>query len=219
MFIILNFYAPGWFYIKTNFKLQDAARNFFQLIKLSRRLRTGEYKIIRRVLKTNCFSSRHESVLISMLIDPFKHVRTEALRMIMNIQAQKSTTLRQFKKPASLNFDARWYYEVIDLSKYVLTESHVTFNFTTRHLKSLIKSTDGIQIEELPNNIQGVERMIKVVTGAPTKHYGEINRHHFILNFSTAKKATALSILRWSTTHFTNFSFVTFTVNAYLQFV
>ncbi|KAK4021337.1 hypothetical protein OUZ56_003254 [Daphnia magna] len=41
-FIVMYVYAPSWFHIKCHPKLQDAARNFHNLIKLSSILRLNE---------------------------------------------------------------------------------------------------------------------------------------------------------------------------------
>ena len=67
--IIMYVYAPSWFFIKSHPRLVDAAKNFFQLIKLSAVLRQDEKKIFQKIMQINCFSAHPESILIAMITD------------------------------------------------------------------------------------------------------------------------------------------------------
>ena len=89
VYIILNFYAPGWFYIKPHPKIEDGARNFFKLIKLASLLRCNERAIIHRVLLSNSFFAHHENILLSMLTDKNPDIRKWAIQIILSIRKKK----------------------------------------------------------------------------------------------------------------------------------
>lgn len=136
MIIILQFYAPAWFYIKSHPKIKDGARNFFHLIKLASVLRIEERRIIHNVLLTNSFFAHHENVLLSMLTDPMPRIRNIAVRQILlaRKKAKLCKSVRKFVKPTTLNFKAKCYYDMIDFNKLpaVITEPPLTMKYTKK---------------------------------------------------------------------------------------
>ena len=105
MKVIRLVYFPGWFEFKHKNHIQDAARNYFFLVELSREL-DKEYKaIIERVLQTNAFWPHSENILIAMLKDSREKVRRMAVTRIQKAREifNPEEVPRQFIPP-EVNF-------------------------------------------------------------------------------------------------------------------
>jgi hypothetical protein len=184
-FIVMYVYAPSWFHIKCHPKLQDAARNFHNLIKLSSILRLNEKCIVHRILSINSFSCHPESILLSMVCDSNRSIRNSALKRILAIRKQSknsSSRLRKFVRPTSINFNASEYFQMVDLKSMDVSEPPLTFAFTNNQIRSAIKTGEILSLGDFPNNTQAVERTVKLVTEASSKVIGYERRHYYILN-------------------------------------
>ena len=80
--LIVNFYIPSYFFIKTNPTIQDGALNLFYMLTLSRDLKPGSRETVERVLRGNSFWAHHENICIGMLRDENEEIRRKAVLFI-----------------------------------------------------------------------------------------------------------------------------------------
>ena len=80
--LIVNFYIPNYFNIKTHPTIQDGAPNLFFMITLSRDLKPGSKATVERVLQGNAYFAHPENILIAMLKDQSEEVRRRAVLLI-----------------------------------------------------------------------------------------------------------------------------------------
>ena len=80
--LIVSFYIPNYFHIKTNPTIQDGAQNIFFMLTLSKELKPGSRASVERVLQGNSFFAHHENILIGMLRDESEEVRRQAVLYI-----------------------------------------------------------------------------------------------------------------------------------------
>ena len=80
--LIVNFYIPAYFHIKTHPTIQDGAPNLFFMLTLARELKPGSRATVERVLQGNAFFAHHENVCIAMLADEDEAVRRQAVLFI-----------------------------------------------------------------------------------------------------------------------------------------
>ena len=80
--LILNFYIPAYFHVKTHPTIQDGAPNLFFMLSLSQDLKPGSRATVERVLQGNTYFAHHENLCIAMLRDEREEVRRKAVRFI-----------------------------------------------------------------------------------------------------------------------------------------
>ena len=80
--LIVNFYIPAYFHIKTHPSIQDGAGNLFYMLTLSRDLKPGSKATVERVLQGNAYFAHHENVCIAMLRDQDEEIRRRAVLFI-----------------------------------------------------------------------------------------------------------------------------------------
>ena len=80
--LLVNFYIPNYFNIKTHPTIQDGAPNLFFMLTLARGLKPGSKATVERVLQNNSFFAHHENILIAMLRDESEEVRRRAVLFI-----------------------------------------------------------------------------------------------------------------------------------------
>ena len=92
--LIVCFYIPNYFHIKTNPTIQDGAQNIFFMLTLSKELKPGSRATVERVLQGNSFFAHHENILIGMLRDENEEVRRQA---VLYIRQRKKLNFRIHK--------------------------------------------------------------------------------------------------------------------------
>ena len=80
--LIVNFYIPAYFHIKTHPSIQDGAGSLFYMLTLSRDLKPGSKATVERVLQGNAYFAHHENVCIAMLRDQDEEIRRRAVLFI-----------------------------------------------------------------------------------------------------------------------------------------
>ena len=80
--LLLMLYIPNYFHIKKNSHCQEGAKNFFNIIELSKDLCTGSRETVERVLQDNAYWAHPENILISMLADENETIRCSAVLYI-----------------------------------------------------------------------------------------------------------------------------------------
>ena len=80
--LLVNYYIPNHFQIKSHSHIQQGAINFFTMIERSRSLAPGSKATVERVLQDNAFFAHPENIVISMIADDKEEVRRKAVKFI-----------------------------------------------------------------------------------------------------------------------------------------
>ena len=67
--IVVEFYAPSWFWIKSHPLSKNGPENLLKMIKFTRKLTSEEQTIAQKVIQRNGFYAHPECILQSMLTD------------------------------------------------------------------------------------------------------------------------------------------------------
>ena len=102
--------------------------------------------------------------------------------LLLKLRKKKiSDSIRKFVRP-TIKFEATSYnVNMIDWKVESFSEPPLTMSFTRKQLLKSIKSDEILPFPDIPNNTQGVERMIKLVTDASKTVYDHDKRHYHIL--------------------------------------
>ena len=80
--LLLNLYIPNYFNIKKNSHCQSGAKNFFNIIELSKDLSPGSRETVERVLQDNAYWAHPENIVIAMLADDNEIIRRSGVLYI-----------------------------------------------------------------------------------------------------------------------------------------
>ena len=113
--IIIQCYAPGWFQIKSNYLAINGAQNFWYLAQLIKNpVIDAKYKeVMEQVLKQNSYFANPENILLAMINNERKQVRTTAIQRILKSRNNNEYD-RHFKLPRTLNLGAKDYCELVN---------------------------------------------------------------------------------------------------------
>ena len=95
VYIIINFHAPCWFWIKSHPHCQDGPKNLLKMIEISRKLTLQEQKIAHKTIQRNGFYAHPESILRSMMADEDQSLREKAVEKIRSIRKDAAERLRR----------------------------------------------------------------------------------------------------------------------------
>ena len=88
-FIVIQFYAPCWFWIKSHPKSIDGPKNLLKMIEFSRKLSKKEQEVAQKAIQRNAFYAHPEVILKTMLADEDEAKRKKAVSMILQLRAAK----------------------------------------------------------------------------------------------------------------------------------
>ena len=114
---LMLFYGPSWFFIKTHPTCVDGPRNFFYMVKNSRKLGLRVQKIIQKTLQRNAYFAHPEAILLSMLEDSNQDVRAQAVNTILTIRMKANHSSQEIDDDA-LALDDRGVDEIDDDNEY-----------------------------------------------------------------------------------------------------
>lgn len=182
--IIIKCYVPGWFRIKSHPKATDGAPNFWYISQLVKNVNKKYRSTLESVLQNNSYFATSENILLSMIVDERKHIRSLAADRIL--KSRNSTfELRNFKLPTTFKIEASDYSEMINWETEDINSPPLLSNVSDI---DVIKAVEiPLQISPVPCHSQGVERTVSVVTKASEERYGYEKRHKYILNISESR--------------------------------
>ena len=185
--LLLVLYIPSYFNIKMNSHCQEGAINFFNMIEYSKDLKASSRKTVDRVLQDNSFWAHPENILIGMVKDPSKVVRRRASLLIKAARENYNEIEhpRQFKPPM-LNFNGKFYYDMIDFDKVQVTEPPLTMELSLEEILGVIEKP--LILPHYPCHTQHVERTVPLVTESAMQRIGYVNRHRWIINTIESRK-------------------------------
>lgn len=178
-FIMTN-YGPMWFAIKCKPFITDAPKHVFKQTKLLQLLPSDIINIVKPYVSRSAYFAHPENLLIAMLDDSDETVREKAVNIIKDIRATKqdpSRPVRPFRVP-KINYDADYYYTMIDWETETLTEPPLTYKLTDDELNQII--SDPLTLPPYKSHTQSTERAIKMVTNASGQVYGMESSRGFI---------------------------------------
>ena len=166
---------------------QDGARHLQYLLELSRDLCAEDQAIVAQVMQDNGHWAHPENVVIACLSDPSEEIRRKGVEFIMQARQafDKEEDVRKFVPP-KINFESNRFCDLVDLDSTEKTEPPVTRDLPDETILSAL--TAPLILPAFPNNTQGVERMVRVVTLAATKRAGHAARHRLILQLLQSRK-------------------------------
>ena len=99
---IVKHYAPNWFWIKSHPACTSGAKNLFRQIELTAMLPKGDRDVVEPVMFRNAFFAHPENLIISLLADENKSIRTRAVDIILKCRSKdvpEHTSVRSFAIP------------------------------------------------------------------------------------------------------------------------
>ncbi|KAK0048904.1 hypothetical protein Bpfe_021670 [Biomphalaria pfeifferi] len=165
-FIVTN-YAANWFNIKHNPSCTYGARHVYHATQLLKELSSETAAIVKPYISRSAYFAHSENILIAMLADSDKSIRSRAVDIILQQRLQASTAaIRLFKVPP-INYDATNYVDLINWED--IQEPPLTMKLTDDDIAKF--SNEPLTLN-YKNHTQGVERCIKLVTDASKAVYG-----------------------------------------------
>ena len=124
----------------------DQETIYFSMIERAKYLRKELKAVVGPVLKRNAYYAHSEHVLLSMLFDTHKHVRTLASKIIINLRRNNGNlrSLRKFMVP-EINLNAGEYISMIDWLHCDRSEPPCTVDFTDEEIEQLCKENSPIK--------------------------------------------------------------------------
>lgn len=172
---IQQVYVPIWFHIKSHPHCQDGSKNFFKLIQLVMELPKTFHDIVLPVLQWNGWWAHPENIIIGMLSDDRKVIRTKAVLYIMAARKEKdSDKLRKFVVP-KIKFEANFYFDMADLDTGDKMEPPLTMDISDEVINSAVETP--LILPAYPCHTQSVERAVGLVSEAAKHRVGFVNRH------------------------------------------
>lgn len=144
----------------------------FKLIKNSRYLNEENRQTVDESIQRNGFYAHHENLLLAMIRDKNKKIRSVAYQLILKCRANHNkrtdNCVRKFVV-LEIKFRAKNYHTLINWTQTQITEPPLTMKFSLQDLRDLAENGDQSSIwhsEEfsIPCHTQAVERCVKVVT-------------------------------------------------------
>ena len=177
---IAEVYAVSWFEIKRDGKFHNQPLNIFNMIQRIKRQSKEIKEIAFKNLNYNSFALLPENMLYSMIKSNDQVVQEIATKIILSIRENNQTIVR-LKKMTPINFDARHWYELTNLSQKGICEPALTEEFSDHELQNALIHGTKLEIPDLPSHSQSVERAVKLTTEASQVTYGKESRHRHIL--------------------------------------
>ena len=189
---ILRVYAPIIFSIKENWAFRNGSIHFFNLLMLSKKLLSEKhptlYKKVVATLQNNGFFANMENILVTMCHDQDPKINQKAIAIIEQLRKQKQPEIpRRFAVP-KINFEAEFYYELIDLDNFDVA------NFASPPILSS-HSIDDLKHQDWKEDYlkicchsQHIERLVSVTSESALHAIGQEKRHAWVINKTQVSK-------------------------------
>lgn len=185
--ITLNLYVPFFTMIKKNWRLQDGAKNIFEMIKSARSfLNQREFKLFKESISRNGYMAHPEIIHLAALYDKDLKVRKKVVNRIIldrGIRLKPDSIMRSYQL-SPINFEAQSYFTLVDYNlvsdKSYFTEPPLTFDFSIEQLEKCANGEDLI-LPDIPCHSQANERAVGQTTIAVEKYETYEKRHANLL--------------------------------------
>ena len=189
---VVRVYAPCLLLIKQNWAFRNGPIHFFNLHMASKNLLSKYhptlYERVKDTLQNNAYFANMENILVTMCHDQDPIINKKAIAIIEQLRKQKQPEIpRRFAVP-KINFDAEFYYQLIDLDNFEAA------NFASPPILSS-HSIDDLKNKEWKEDYlnicchsQHVERLVSVTSESALHAIGQSKRHSWILNKTQVSK-------------------------------
>lgn len=146
---IVKVYAPFWFLVKSQALAIHGSRNVFKYISWIRDLPHNTQSVIKTTIDNNPYFFHHENILLSMITDPDAIVRADGYTKIFEARSNATGQTRQFrgaKHQPHINYSSTTYTEMIDWTRFNITEPPCLQFYTQEQLSDLQYSDEIIKI-------------------------------------------------------------------------
>ena len=183
---ILKVYGPCLFLIKQNWAFRNGPIHFFNIFISSKKLLSKNhptlYEGVKKVLQNNAFFANMENILVTMCHDQDPNVNQKAIEIIQHLREQQQPEIpRKFKVP-KLNFDAEFYYELINLDDFEANDFTSPPILSSHSIDDLKEKNWNENYLKICCHSQHVERLVSVTSEAALNVVGQKKRHAYIIN-------------------------------------
>jgi hypothetical protein len=165
---VMKVYVPMYFNIKCFSSVIYGSPLLGKFICWTQYLEPRVRNVVHNTITTNSYFAHSENILLGMLFDDRKEMRTLAIQKILHYRdvVEDPIALRVYKKP-TINFNCTDYTEMIDLNDDAnLFEPPFTRNIPYEHLEQYLEYGDPPLIDpEIPSHIQATERHVQLLAG------------------------------------------------------
>ena len=189
---IVRVYAPSIFCIKMNWAFRNGPIHFFNLLMLSKKLLSKKhptlYEGCKTTLQNNGYFANMENILVTMCHDEDPKINQKAIAIIENLRQQEEPKIpRKFTVP-KINFEAAFYYELIDLDNFDAANYASPPILSNHSLDDLKKKHWKENYLKICCHSQHVERLVSVTSQSALHAIGQEKRHAWIINKTQVSK-------------------------------
>ena len=132
-------------------------------------------------MKDNGHFAHPENVSVACLSDPDDEIRRKGVKYILPARKEfdKEEEVRKFIPP-KVNVNSEKFCNLVDLESVTKTEPPVSKDLSEETVLSALVTP--LVMTPYPNNTQGVERMVRVVTECCSRRTGYYGRQRLILH-------------------------------------
>ncbi|KAF0291217.1 hypothetical protein FJT64_001141 [Amphibalanus amphitrite] len=173
---LVQHYVPTWFVIRQHNACTEGSKNVYRSIELLRGLPQDIQDIIRPVISRNGYWAHPEQLLLAMVADEDREIRTAAIQHIRAAREREKEgqEVRKFTLP-TINFGAQRYVDLIDWAAEKVTEPPLLRDLSVTELQGIAAAP--LRVSAYPVHTQAVERAVRDVTEASLRVVGEEARH------------------------------------------
>lgn len=178
-FLISN-YVPMWFTCKQHIRITDGPKHLFTQTKLIQVLQEPVLSVAKKNISQNAYWAHPEVLLLAMLADQDKIMRTRAVDKILSLRGdsdQGDDQPRLYEVP-QLKFNAKCYADMIDWKIEKIYEPVITVKMGKAELLALKDSP--LTLPRYPSNTQSVERLVAQTSRAAAAVAGFHARDGFL---------------------------------------
>lgn len=170
---IIKIYIPVLLSIKENPSFVHGSRHLHLLICLSQEYfdkpeYEAIYQEIKKTITNNGYFAHSENILMAMITDKDIIIRKMGYDYIilsrLTRRVEEYPNVRFFEKPIHINFNARHYYNLINMNLANIIQPPILhkYELTIQELQILSDADDIIEIDEIPSHTQATERYVQV---------------------------------------------------------
>lgn len=143
---IMKIYAPFWFLVKRQPQAVMGSRHLFTYIRWTQKMPQDVQRVIHRSIQINGFYAHPENILLSMITDENKDIRSEGYTRILHSRNNADQGTRKFVVPKLL-FDCESYTNMISWDDVgPLTEPPCIQFYSQDYLMQCYNSENVIEI-------------------------------------------------------------------------
>ena len=169
-----------WFACKQHVRITEGPKHLHNQTKLLKVVKEPVLSIAKKNVAQNAYWAHPEVLLVAMLADNSKSIRTKAVEKILSLRGDSDfgdDQPRLYEVP-QLKFNANCYTDMIDWKQEKIYEPVLTVKMSKEELLALKDSP--LNLPRYPSNTQSVERLVKQTSRAASSVAGFDARDRFL---------------------------------------